>query len=88
MVATALSSGANTPKSELDGFLVVHPTSVRRPEALVVHSENTNYTDEHITSRFFNRGASAVPTGDGRFEVTPTVQEVQFQTERKVPKTG
>ncbi|KAJ8517002.1 hypothetical protein ONZ45_g5769 [Pleurotus djamor] len=81
------SSGLNTPESELEGILPVHPTATRRPYSLVVQSETTQYSDEYITSTFNNRGASVELTG-GQIVVTPTVQPFEFQTKRTVSKTG
>lgn len=65
----------------------VHPTAVRRPSPITVQSENTIYTDEHITAKFFNRGAD-VEVSNGQFTVTPTVKPYEFQTKRSVGKTG
>ncbi|TFK68475.1 Myo-inositol-1-phosphate synthase [Pluteus cervinus] len=81
------TSGYNTPESELESFIEVHPTATRRPYTLTVQSEHTSYTDEHITSKFTNRGAN-VSVVDGQFLVTPTAQSYEFQTERNVSKTG
>ncbi|KAF8434338.1 hypothetical protein L210DRAFT_3410661 [Boletus edulis BED1] len=81
------SSGYNTPDSQLESIVPIHPTAVRRPEYIEVHSENTTYTDEHITAKYFYRGAD-VAISDGRFNVTPTVKQFEFQTTRKVAKTG
>lgn len=81
------SSGYNTPASQLESVLPIHPTAVRRPHAITVQSENTLYSDEHITAKFINRG-SEVTVADGRFTITPTVQEYEFQTKRAVSKTG
>ncbi|KAF5374625.1 hypothetical protein D9615_008975 [Tricholomella constricta] len=81
------TSGYNTPESQLESVLPVHPTAARRPYAITVQSENTLYTDEHITSKFFNRGSS-VTVSDGHFSITPTVQPYEFQTKRTVSKTG
>ncbi|PSR77369.1 hypothetical protein PHLCEN_2v7934 [Hermanssonia centrifuga] len=81
------SSGLNTPESELESLVPVHPTSARRPYSLVVQSENTSYSDEYITSKFTNRGADVV-VSDGQFIVTPTSKPYEFQTARKVSKTG
>jgi myo-inositol-1-phosphate synthase len=81
------SSGLNTPNSQLESLLPVHPTAVRRPECIVVQSENTVYTDTHITSKFVNRG-SQVTVNDGQYIITPTTQTYEFQTQRKVNKTG
>ncbi|KAG9308171.1 hypothetical protein JVU11DRAFT_12397 [Chiua virens] len=81
------SSGYNTPDSELESILPIHPTAVRRPEYIKVNSENTTYTDENITSKYFYRGADVV-ISDGQFNVTPTVKPFEFQTARKVGKTG
>jgi hypothetical protein len=81
------TSGYNTPDSELESILPIHPTAVRRPHAITVQSENTVYSDEHITAKFVNRG-SEVTVSDGHFTVKPTVQEYEFQTRRAVSKTG
>jgi myo-inositol-1-phosphate synthase len=86
-MSAAYSSGLNTPESELESVLPIHPTAARRPNAVVVQSENTAYSDEHITSTFFNRGAS-VAVVNGQYTVTPTVQAYQLQTTRQVGKTG
>lgn len=81
------SSGSITPNSEFESILPVHPTSARRPNYLTVQSENTTYTDEYITAKYINRGASVSVT-DGQFIVTPTAAPYEFQTVRKVGKTG
>lgn len=81
------SSGYNTPDSELESIVPIHPTAVRRPEYIKVNSENTTYTDEHITAKYLYRGADVV-ISDGQFNVTPTVKSFEFQTTRKVGKTG
>lgn len=82
------SSGLNTPDSELESVLPVHPTAARRPYPIIVASENTAYTDEHITAKFHDRGASVETLPDGQLKVTPTATAYEFQTARKVPKTG
>jgi myo-inositol-1-phosphate synthase len=87
MVPQPPSSGFITPVTELDSVVSVHPTSARRPNYLTVQSENTIYTDEHITAKYLNRGAS-VSVSDGQFTVTPTAEPYEFQTVRKVGKTG
>lgn len=84
---TANTSGYNTPESELESIVPVHPTAVRRPNYITVHSENTSYSDEHITAKYFYRGADVV-VSDGQFTVTPTVKPYEFQTVRNVGKTG
>lgn len=81
------NSGYTTPDFELESILPVHPTAVRRPDAIVVQSENTSYTDEYITAKFTNRG-SEVTVSDGVFAVKPTTQEFEFQTKRVPSKTG
>lgn len=81
------SSGYNTPDSDLESVVPIHPTAVRRPEYIRVDSENTAYTDEHITAKYFYRGADVV-VSDSQFVVTPTVRSFEFQTTRKVGKTG
>ena len=80
-------SGYNNPDSELESIVPIHPTAVRRPEYIKVNSENTIYTDEHITAKYLYRGADVV-VSDGQFNVTPTVKPFEFQTSRKVGKTG
>lgn len=84
---TANSSGLNTPESELESVLPIHPTAARRPYPIVVQSEQTAYSDEHITSKFTNRGADVTVT-DGQYLVTPTTTQYELQTVRKVSKTG
>ena len=86
-MAPAYSSGLNTPESELESLVPVHPTAARRPYPIVVQSENTSYSDEHITSRFTHRGAEVV-VQDGQYLVKPTAKPFEFQTTRKVSKTG
>lgn len=86
-MAPAYSSGLNTPESELESLVPVHPTAARRPYPIVVQSENTSYSDEFITSKFVNRGA-AVTVRDGQYIVAPTSKTYEFQTARKVAKTG
>ncbi|KAI0074837.1 Myo-inositol-1-phosphate synthase [Panus rudis PR-1116 ss-1] len=82
------SSGLNTPESELESQVPVHPTAARRPYPIVVQSENTSYSDEYITSKFVNRGANVVVSNDGQYLVQPTTKAYEFQTARKVSKTG
>jgi myo-inositol-1-phosphate synthase len=84
------SSGLNTPNSELESIvpISVHPTAARRPYLLSVQSENTAYTDDHITASFVNRGADVTTTPNGQIVVVPTAKTYQFQTEKKVAKTG
>ena len=82
-----MSSGANTPESQLESVLPVHPTAVRRASSIVVQSEHTSYTNDHIISKFTNRGAD-VAVNNGQFIVTPTTKPYEFQTVRKVSKTG
>ena len=81
------SSGSNTPRSEFESILSPHPTSERRPNYLTVQSENTVYSDEHITAKYVNRGASVTVSG-GQYTVIPTAEPYEFQTVRKVGKTG
>ncbi|TFK19106.1 inositol-3-phosphate synthase [Coprinopsis marcescibilis] len=87
MAAPTVSSGYNTPDSQLESVVPVHPTAARREHAIAVQSENTSFTDEHITAKFVNRGTTVV-VDNGKYIVTPTIEEYEFQTERKVSKTG
>lgn len=82
-----ISSGYNTPDSELESIVPIHPTAVRRPNYITVQSENTVYTDDHITAKYINRGADVV-VSDGQFTILPTAKPYEFQTARKVGKTG
>jgi myo-inositol-1-phosphate synthase len=84
---TSPSSGYNTPDSELESLLPIHPTAARRPHQIVVQSENTSFTDAYITSKFTDRGADVV-INNGQYIVKPTTKLYEFQTERKVSKTG
>ncbi|KAJ3873923.1 hypothetical protein F5051DRAFT_109271 [Lentinula edodes] len=84
---TNASSGYNTPDSELESVLPIHPSAARRPHAIVVQSENTAYSDEYITAKYENRSAEVTVT-DGQFLVNPTVQSFEFQTKRVPGKTG
>ncbi|KAG2337179.1 Myo-inositol-1-phosphate synthase [Suillus weaverae] len=80
------SSGCNTPDFELESIVPVHTTAVRRLNYITVQSENTVYTDDHITAKYLNRGADVV-VSDGQFTILPTVKPYEFQTTRKVGKT-
>src|SRR5215471_17175418 len=84
---TTTSSGYSTPESQIESLLPIHPTALRSSDPITVQSENTVYTSDHITSTFFNRGAD-VNVVNGQYTVTPTLKPFQFQTTRKVGKTG
>ncbi|TFK17519.1 inositol-3-phosphate synthase [Coprinopsis marcescibilis] len=73
--------------SQHESVVPVHPTVAHREHAIAVQSKNTSFTDEHITTKFVNR-ATTVVVDNGRYIVTPTIEECGFQTERKVSKTG
>ncbi|KAJ7218631.1 hypothetical protein GGX14DRAFT_695730, partial [Mycena pura] len=89
MAPTTRSSGyTNTSDSELESILSVHPTAARRPHYLTVQSENTLYTEDHITAKFVNRGSNVIVESDGQFLVTPTAQTFEFHIKRAVSKTG
>ena len=81
------SNGASTPESQLESVLPIHPTAVRRASPIVVQSDRTSYSEDYITSKFVNRGAD-VTVGEGQYIVTPTEKPFEFQTARKVAKTG
>ncbi|KAJ7475734.1 hypothetical protein FB451DRAFT_1244567 [Mycena latifolia] len=87
MAPTTSSSGYSTPESQLESILPIHPTAARRPHAIVVQSDNTIYSADHITAKYVNRGAS-VAVSNGQFTVTPTAQSYEFQTKKEVAKTG
>ena len=81
------SNGASTPESQLESVLPIHPTAVRRASPIVVQSDRTSYSEDYITSKFVNRGAD-VTVVEGQYIVTPTEKPFEFQTARKVAKTG
>ena len=83
-----VSSGLNTPESELESILPIHPTADRRPYLIEVASQNTNYTDDFITAKFTDRGANVETLPNGQLKITPVNNAYEFKTERKVPKTG
>ena len=83
-----VSSGRNTPDSQLESIVPVHPTAARRPYGIQVASENTSYSDEFITSKYNDRGAAVETLPNGQVKVTPTVKSYEFRTQRRVPKTG
>ena len=85
------TSGFNTPESQLDGpvpLAPTHPTAARRPYSIVVNSENTTYSDNFITAKYENRGASVVTCDNGQLNVVPTAKSYEFRTARTVQKTG
>ncbi|KZO91231.1 Myo-inositol-1-phosphate synthase [Calocera viscosa TUFC12733] len=65
----------------------VHPTAERRETVVLVDSDRTAYTDEAITAKFTYRGAAVTREGSA-VRVTPTKEEFEFRTQRKVPKLG
>ena len=65
----------------------IHPTAVRRNEPVIVESDVTSYSDSHITAKYEYKGAHVVKE-HGRIHVKPTVSQYEFQTARKVQKTG
>jgi len=84
---TSLSSGYTTPDNERESAVPVHPTAARRPHQIVVQSENSTFSDEYISSKYSDRGADVV-IENGQYIVKPTTKLYEFQTERKVAKTG
>lgn len=82
-----ISSGYNTPDSELESIVLPHPTAARRPHQIVVESENSTFSDDYITSTYTDRGADVVFV-NGQYVVKPTARSYEFQTQRNVSKTG
>ncbi|EJU02526.1 Myo-inositol-1-phosphate synthase [Dacryopinax primogenitus] len=82
---------ATGPAPELGPYTApqppVHPTAERRDTVVLVDSDRTTYTEEHITAKFTYRGAQVTREG-GDIKVTPTKEEFEFRTKRKVPKLG
>ncbi|GAA5904814.1 hypothetical protein JCM6882_003212 [Rhodosporidiobolus microsporus] len=73
----------------------VDPTAERRlgsAGAVEVDSPNLTYTDEALFARYTFHSAQVdkVPTADGniKYKTTPVEKQLEFRTERKVPKTG
>jgi myo-inositol-1-phosphate synthase len=86
-MAPTTSSGYTTPDGELESVLPPHPTAARRPHQIVVESENTKFSNDYITSKYTDRGANVVVV-NGQYIVKPTARSYEFQTQRKVSKTG
>ena len=86
-MAPTTSSGYTTPDGELESIVPPHPTAARRLHSIVVQSENAKFCDDYITSKYTDRGADVVVV-DGQYIVRPTARSYEFQTERKVSKTG
>jgi len=54
-----------------------------------VRSPNVKYTDELILSKYHYRGNPKVTvTEDNKLVIEPEIEEFEFKTERKVPRTG
>ena len=70
-----------------DNAAPVHPTAARRSVPVIINSPTSQFTDEYITSKFEYHGADVVAT-ENSIQVTPTVSNFEFRTERKVQKTG
>ncbi|KAI0827731.1 Myo-inositol-1-phosphate synthase [Trametes gibbosa] len=87
MSSATNGTGANTPESQLESVLPIHPSAARRGNPIVVQSDLTSYSNDYIVSKFTNRGAD-VSVVEGQYIVTPTSTQYEFQTARKVPKTG
>lgn len=87
MAPTALTynhtSGYTTPGEPAP----IHPTAQRRNEPVIVESDVTSYTDSHITAKYEYKRAHVVKE-QGRISVKPAVEKFEFQTARKVQKTG
>ncbi|GAA5858975.1 hypothetical protein JCM8547_007183 [Rhodosporidiobolus lusitaniae] len=71
----------------------VDPTAQRRlVGAVEVESDNLTYTDEALFSRYTFHSAAVskvnTPEGQLKYQVKPVARELEFRTERKVPKTG
>ncbi|KAI0302321.1 hypothetical protein B0F90DRAFT_1713916 [Multifurca ochricompacta] len=88
---TPSSGNASPTASVLDAPLVspVHPTAARRPaDAITVQGENTLYTDEHITSKFYNRGADVVVQDGNRYLIKPAVTPFEFRLSARSLRLG
>jgi myo-inositol-1-phosphate synthase len=63
------------------------PASIPTKTTFMVQSENTDYTDDYITSNYTYRNTkvSMHPSG---MVVTPVEKQMQFRVGRKVPRMG
>lgn len=57
-------------------------------DTFTVESPNVEYTEEHIVSSYQYDTNELECGSDGKFTIRPQVQNVQFKTDRKVPKVG
>ena len=69
------TSGLNTPESELESLVGVHPTAARRPYPIVVQSESTSYSDEYITSRIL---LTSIDNSHSRYPGNQTVKVMEL----------
>ncbi|KAG8693218.1 Myo-inositol-1-phosphate synthase, partial [Ceratobasidium sp. 394] len=76
-------TGYNTPSEPAP----IHPTAERRSDPVIVQSDVTSYSDTHITAKYEYKRAHVVKE-HGRISVKPLVSQYEFQTARKVQKTG
>ena len=68
----------------LESILPPHPTAARRPHQIVVEYEDAKFS---IASKYTDHGADVVIV-NGQYIVKPTARSYEFQTKRKVSKTG
>jgi len=57
-------------------------------QSIVVQTPNVTYTPECILSKYEYRGHSNIIFNEKGATIQPTIEEYQFKTLRKVPKTG
>ena len=57
-------------------------------DSFTVDSPNVTYTEQHITSQYQYDTTELECGPRGEFTVRPVSQQVEFQTERRVPKVG
>lgn len=53
-----------------------------------VDSPNTQYTEEHITSRYEYQSTQLSQGPNGKWTVKPTTTTYEFRVQRQVPKLG
>jgi myo-inositol-1-phosphate synthase len=87
MAPTAVNQAYGTGYSTPSEPAPIHPTAARRTDPVIVESEVTSYSDSHITAKYEYKGAHVVKE-QGRISVKPTLSQFEFQTVRKVQKTG
>lgn len=57
-------------------------------DLFTVNSPNVTYSDSTITSSYTYRTTAVTKNGNGKFTAAPKEMKYEFQTDRRIPKTG